>query len=135
MGRELVERAGLGPRASVSAAVARTGPQARASSSNGRRTKKLRGVDEGRFEEKLSQQVAKSALLVPVAACEPHWAKAIYAPLGQRTRGGDGESSQHAERRVEREGPEKKLPAWLRWQSVCKVTKDKGGKDADFFPS
>ena len=92
MGRELVERAGLGPRASVSAAVARTGPQARASSSNGRRTKKLRaGVDEGRFEEKLSQQVVKSALLEPVAACEPHWAKAIYAPLGQRTRRRRGE--------------------------------------------
>ena len=60
MGRELVERAGLGPRASVSAAVARTGPQARASSSNGRRTKKLRAVDEGRFEEKLSQQVMRA---------------------------------------------------------------------------
>ena len=88
MGRELVERAGLGPRASVSAAVARTGPQARARRS-GRRTKnkaELPKAARGRNSANSVRVKFKSALLVHVAACEPNWATAIYAPLGQRTR-------------------------------------------------
>ena len=97
MGRELVERAGLGPRASVSAAVARTGPQARASWSSDTPHQKteaeLPKAARGRNSANSVHVKFKSALLVHVAACEPNWATAIYAPLGQRTRGGDGESS------------------------------------------
>ena len=100
MGRGLIERAGLGPRASLSAAVASTGPQAGASWSMHAAPKLRRNCRTPR--EKLSQQVKclrKSKAERPrvhVAACEPHWATAIYAP-------GDGESSQLTLRKGPRE--------------------------------
>ena len=63
---------------------------------SGRRTKnkaELPKAARGRNSANSVPLKFKSALLVHVAACEPNWATAIYAPLGQRTRGGDGESS------------------------------------------
>ena len=101
MGRELIERACLGPRASVSAAVARTGPQAGASwranrpyqKTEAELPKAARGETEptGRASTLLSYliDINRGGTPVHVAACEPHWATAIYAPATHQERRGD----------------------------------------------
>ncbi len=100
MGRGLVERAGLGPRASLSAAVARTGPQAGASWRRDRHTKKLRRNCRRPLEEKLSQQVRILGIKSGAAARARRRVRTALGNGYLRTSNapGDGETSQHAER-------------------------------------